>query len=73
MGISLSLVSLALVGRFGAAEVGASAALLPALLVGFVLSRWTAPRLDGHHTRAAVLVVSAASAVALLARDLFSY
>ena len=73
VGISLSLVSLALVGRFGAAEVGASAALLPALLVGFVLSRWTAPRLDGHHTRAAVLVVSAASAVALLARDLFSY
>ena len=73
VGISLSLVSLALVGRFGVAEAEASAALLPALLVGFTLSRWTAPRLDGRHTRTAVLVVSAASAVALLARDLFSY
>src|SRR2546428_838004 len=43
VGISLSLVSLALVGRFGAAEAEAPAAPLPALLVGFALARWPRP------------------------------
>lgn len=71
-GIVLSLIALALIGRFGARELGASVFLVPALLAGFALSRWTAPVLDRRHMRTAVLATSAASAIAILARQLLS-
>jgi uncharacterized membrane protein YfcA len=68
VGISLSLLSLAAVGRFGVAEIRASLLLVPALLAGFIVSRWIAPWLDRRHTRTGVLGFSGAAAVVILAR-----
>jgi hypothetical protein len=70
VGISLSLLSLAAVGRFGGAEMRASLGLVPALIVGFAVSRRVAPWLDRGRTRTAVLLISGASAVVILARTL---
>lgn len=72
VGISISLVSLAAVGRFGGPEIRASLVLLPSLVAGFAVSRWIAPWLDRRHTRTAVLAVSAGSALALLVRALIA-
>ena len=69
VGASMSLVVLAAVGEFGARDLVHSLVLLPGLLVGFVLSRVTAPHLDVGRTRVAVLVVSAASALSVLVRE----
>lgn len=70
VGISLSLLSLAAIGRFGGAEMRASLVLVPALIVGFAVSRRVAPWLDRGRTRTAVLLISGASAVVILARTL---
>ena len=70
VGIVMTLIGLALAGRFGADEAWASVLLVPPLVIGFVLSRWTAPVLDRRGTRGAVLIISAASAVMLLVREL---
>jgi uncharacterized membrane protein YfcA len=70
-GALMSLVALALVGRFGAEEIRAGLALLPGILLGFAFSRRTAPLLDGGQTRPAVLAVSAAAALSLILHELF--
>lgn len=66
----LSLVLLAIIGRFGVEEVRRSAVLIPGLLVGFALSKRTAPYLDRGYTRVAVLMLSSASAAAVIVRYL---
>jgi uncharacterized membrane protein YfcA len=70
VGISLSLLSLAAVGRFGGPEIRASLLLVPPTIAGFLASRRIAPWLDRGHIRTAVLVISGASAVVILARAL---
>ncbi len=67
------LVSLALLvvgGHFGAPEVRASALLVPAVVVGFTAAGRLRHHVDGDRARPAVLVVAAASAVALIVRTL---
>lgn len=71
VGILLSLTALHLVGRFGRQEVFLAALLLPGTLLGFLLSRHTARVFDRGYIRPAVLTVSAASALAVLLRQLF--
>ncbi|HVL81563.1 MAG TPA: sulfite exporter TauE/SafE family protein [Actinomycetota bacterium] len=70
VGASLSLVTLAVVGRFGPEQVKASAALIPGLLVGFAVSSRTKAALDKGWTRPAVLGLCAVSAVAVLVRQI---
>ncbi len=70
VGVSISLAGLAWVGRFGLTEVALAGALLPAILAGFWVSRHTAPRLDRGPLRPAVLLVAAASAVAVIVEHL---
>lgn len=70
VGVTISLVGLTIVGRFGPAEIVRAGALLPGALVGFAVSRRTARWLDRGYLRAAVLIVSAASAVAVIAKQL---
>lgn len=70
VGALLSIGLLAVVGRFGGAEMRDAAVLLPSLLVGFAASAPLCRVLDRGHTRVAVLAVSAGSAVALLAQQL---
>ncbi len=66
----ISLVALAVAGRVAASDAAASLVLMCGAVSGFALSHSAARFLDTGRTRTAVLVVSAASSVALLAREL---
>jgi uncharacterized membrane protein YfcA len=70
VGVSLSLIGLHFVGRFGTLEMLAGVTLLPGVLIGFWLSRHTARWLDRGYTRPAVLIVSAAISVLVILRRL---
>lgn len=66
VGTVLSLVALAWAGRFGREEIRLSAFLIPGTMLGFLMSRRAAAYLDSGRTRAAVLTVSALSAVSVI-------
>jgi uncharacterized protein len=66
----VSVVALALAGRFGAGDLRTSAALLPGVVVGFLLSGPLRPLVDRGHARAAVLGLSAIAALAAIAEGL---
>lgn len=66
----MSIVGLAAVGEFGRAEVGASLLLLVPGAAGFLLSRRLARHVDAGRTRGAVLAVSLAGAVLVVAREI---
>lgn len=68
IGSFISLVALALVGRFGREELGLTLALVPGIVFGFVVSRRIASRLDGGHTRRAVLTIATAAGLIVVAR-----
>lgn len=68
VGSILSMATLALVGRFGLAQIRDGVLLLPGLLVGYLLSLPATRVLDRGYTRGAVLTVSAAAALVLLVR-----
>ena len=70
VGALFSLFMLVLVGEFGTTELALSALLVPGVLIGFLLSRWTTRFLDRGFTRQAVLAFAAASAVSILIREL---
>lgn len=72
VGNVLSGSALALAGEIGGREVLRALALLPFLVCGFLLSGPMRGRVDGHRLRAAVLLLSAAGALVLLARTLLS-
>jgi uncharacterized membrane protein YfcA len=69
LGELMSLAVLALSGRVGRADLGASAQLLPALVLGAWLSRHVHTRLDARFMRAFVLMFAAVSAIVLLLRS----
>jgi uncharacterized membrane protein YfcA len=68
VGALFSIVVLALAGEFGWHELRISLVLLPAVVVGFAVSRWTSAILDRGFVRPAILVLCAASAIAALVR-----
>ncbi|MBE0591173.1 MAG: sulfite exporter TauE/SafE family protein, partial [Gemmatimonadales bacterium] len=70
IGVSMSLVGLHFVGMFGTPEILLSLSLLPGVLVGYLASRHTAAFLDRGYVRTGVLLVSGASALAVLIRHL---
>jgi uncharacterized membrane protein YfcA len=72
VGTFISLAGLWWAGRFGKVELMLGTILMPAVLLGFELSRYTAPRLDAAHTRPAILTVSAASAIVILIRAIYN-
>jgi len=67
---TISITALALSGLFGRQELIGACVLLPGVLVGFVLSRWTRTLLDDGYTRIGVLVLSALAALGVMARSL---
>lgn len=69
-GTVVALAALASVGRFGATEMVLALCLMPPLLLGFFVSRFSARRLDGGYIRPAILLVSGAAAVLVLVRAL---
>jgi uncharacterized membrane protein YfcA len=68
IGALVSIGLLAAVGRFGTTELLVSLVLVPGVIVGFVASIWTAPLLDRHALRPAILALSALAAVAAVLR-----
>lgn len=67
-----SLLALTLAGQVEGRDVLRAGALLPFVLAGFLLSGPLRRRVDGPRLRAAVLVLSSASALLLLGRTVFS-
>ncbi len=70
VGISMSLVGLRIAGRLGRTELLLSLALLPGILLGYLISRHTARLLDRGYTRSAVLAVSGAAGVVVIIKQL---
>jgi hypothetical protein len=68
VGALVSIALLAVVGRFGTDEVIVSLSLMPGVVLGFAVSRWTAPLLDRHALRPAVLALSVLAALAAVLR-----
>lgn len=66
----LMLAVLHAAGRFGAPHAALGLLLVPGFMLGWLVAAPLARRLDRGHTRAAVLVVSAASALLLIGRSL---
>jgi uncharacterized membrane protein YfcA len=70
LGSAMSIPALALAGHFGREQLINGMLLLPPTLVGFALSGFTRSWLDAGRTRAAVLGVATASALAVVAKEL---
>ncbi|WP_052669053.1 TSUP family transporter [Nitriliruptor alkaliphilus] len=71
VGVTVSLIGVASVGRFGATELRWSLALIPGVVVGFVASALLRPAVDRGLLAPAVLVLSAISAIAVLVQALW--
>ncbi|KPK82341.1 MAG: hypothetical protein AMS25_02625 [Gemmatimonas sp. SM23_52] len=71
VGASVSLLALVAVDRFGREELLLSAALLPGILLGYMISGRTAPWLDRGYTRVAVLAVATVAAIVVIVRQLW--
>jgi uncharacterized membrane protein YfcA len=72
VGALMSLAGLAVVGEGDATDAWWALGLAPFLGVGFVLSEFAREHVEAGRTRAAVLIVSAASALALVVRSFWS-
>jgi len=69
IGTPISLVGLWWAGWFGVPELTLGILLMPGVVIGFLLSRYTAERLDGRHTRPAILALAAATALVVIIRS----
>lgn len=67
---AFAFVGLVAIGRFGQHEATLLAVMVPGLLLGVVLSRWTRPLLDRHWFRPAILALSFAGGAALALNQL---
>ena len=67
-GAVFSLVLIAVVGKFGTHELTIATMLAPAVVIGFLVSRYTTRFLDRGHSRTAVLIFAASAAIAVLVR-----
>jgi uncharacterized membrane protein YfcA len=70
IGTSVSFVSLLLVGKCTWEELRLFLLIVPAIALGFVLSRYTIHVLDKGYVRTAILLVSAVSGVVVIVRSL---
>ena len=69
LGTILSLGALWYVGRFDAYEIQLTLVMLPSVLMGFVLSKWTAVYVDRGYVRPAVLSVAAGAGLLVIIRQ----
>lgn len=70
VGATVSLAALAVVDRFGREELSLALVLLPGILLGFGVSRFTAPILDRGYTRPAVLLFASVAALLAIGRQI---
>ncbi len=67
-GTLMALMALALIGRLGLAELLVAWCMVPALGIGFFVSRYSARMLDRGYIRPAILIVSATAATITIIR-----
>jgi len=70
IGTTVSIAALALFGQFDLADLSLTLKLVPALFVGFFLSRWFVGFADRGWLRGAVLTICVLSSVALIAKSM---
>jgi hypothetical protein len=70
IGVTMSLVGLGAIHRFGVAELRLAVYLVPGVLLGWMASRRAAHLLDRGYTRPAILVISALSSVIVIVKAL---
>jgi uncharacterized membrane protein YfcA len=70
IGTFMSLAGIAWVGRFGAPELVWGLALMPGMVLGFLVSSRLTPWLDRGYTRHAVLTVAFAAGLGIVLRHL---
>jgi uncharacterized membrane protein YfcA len=70
-GAIISLTALSVAGYFGVLELKLSLLLIPGILTGFVLSRFTARILDKGFIRPSILVFSLFSGILLIIKTVF--
>jgi uncharacterized protein len=68
LGTAIAIVGLWWIGRFGPTQMLLSIWLMPGILCGLLISRYTTPYIDRAHSRALVLTISGLAAVAVLFR-----
>jgi uncharacterized membrane protein YfcA len=69
-GTMLSLVALAIIGRFGLREIQLTTVLLPGVFLGYFLSNRSMKILDRGFIRPAVLITSAISGIVVILRNI---
>lgn len=70
LGASVSLAVLAIVGKFGSAQILTSLLFLPPMAAGFWISNHIIPHMNHTRARRAVLAVAGASAIVLIGKAL---
>ena len=70
-GTTISLASLAIIGRFRMHELQMTCVLIPGVILGFVLSSRTMKILDKGFIRPVVLIASAASGILVVLKSVF--
>lgn len=71
LGTIISITSLICIHQFGVEELKMALILLPGIIFGFFLSRYTVPLLDRGLTRPAILFVSGVAGTAVIIINLF--
>jgi len=66
IGGTVSLTGLHFIGLFGAHEIMAGLSLVPGVVLGFILSRWSIPKIDQESIRTFILSIATAAGVAIL-------
>lgn len=69
IGTSISIISLVYIGRLGIPEVKRALVLLPGIMVGFAISKYTAKLLDRGYIRPAVLILAAISGLLIIVKN----
>jgi len=69
-GTIISMITLAIIGKFGMNEIRLTVRLLPGILLGFLLSNKSMKWFEGKYTRTLILVVASVSAVLLIIRQI---
>ncbi len=73
IGQIISLIALFLVGKFSAYEFSLFIRMIPAALLGFLLSQFPIQVLDKGHTRGAILSVSVLSALTVIVKTFMKF
>jgi len=70
LGGTITLAGLTWAGRFHTTELLLGLILMPGVVAGFVISRYTASRINADHVRPALLAASAVCALVVIVRSL---